>query len=180
MQALAELEKLLRKDRAITRFGSPMRMRLWASVTHERAMALSPSCSMERQTRRRSISIAHSLKTMGRQKEAVESYQAATAARLTVTCWSLANLKNVPVSDDEIWLYARGGEQPLDTASGPVSSVLRARRALDRREFAESLLVAERSNSLKKAESRYRPRVTERNTRLVQVCTREFFLPAPV
>src|SRR5271168_1392258 len=50
------------------------------------------------------LSIAHSLKTLGRQQEAVEAYRAATAARPNYgdAYWSLANLKTYRFTDDEI------------------------------------------------------------------------------
>ena len=43
-------------------------------------------------------------------------------------------------------------------------------------EYAESWQFYERGNALKRAESSYRPKVTERNTRKqIEVCTAEFF-----
>jgi hypothetical protein len=46
----------------------------------------------------------------------------------------------------------------------------------DRAEYAESFAYYERGNALKKTECRYRPGITERNTRLQKaVCTAEFF-----
>jgi len=54
------------------------------------------------------LSIAHALKTVGRQEEAIESYRRAAEIRPTFgdAWWSLANLKTYRFTDDEIAEHA--------------------------------------------------------------------------
>jgi tetratricopeptide (TPR) repeat protein len=123
--------------------------------------------------------VAHSLKTSGRQQEAVESYRAAAAARpgFGDAYWSLANLKTYRFSQEEI-AHMRAHEaavatQPLDRCH----LCFALGKALeDRGEFAESWQYYERGNLLKRKEGHYRPEITETNTRRqIEVCTAEFF-----
>ena len=125
------------------------------------------------------VSLGHSLKTVGRQKEAAESYQVAAAARPSFgdAWWSLANLKTHRFSQHEIAQMraeeAAPGAHPVDRyhlcfALGKAFE--------DRNEHAESWQFYERGNALKRAESRYHPDITETNTRQqIEVCTAHFF-----
>ena len=125
------------------------------------------------------VSLGHSLKAVGRKKEATESYQMAAAARSSFgdAWWSLANLKTYRFSQNEIVQMraeeAAPGTDPVDR----YHLCFALGKALeDRNEFAESWQFYERGNALKRAESRYHPDITETNTReQVEVCTAQFF-----
>ena len=125
------------------------------------------------------VSLGHSLKAVGRKKEATESYQMAAAARPSFgdAWWSLANLKTYSFSQNEIVQMraeeAAPGTDPVDRyhLCFALGNALE-----DRNEFAESWQFYERGNALKRAESHYRPDITETNTRKqVEVCTAQFF-----
>jgi tetratricopeptide (TPR) repeat protein len=123
--------------------------------------------------------IGHSLKTLGRQQEAIESYRAAAAARpgFGDAYWSRANLKTYRFAQDEIAHMqaheAAAATQPVDR----YHLCFALGKALeDRGDYAQSWEYYERGNMLKRAQSRYRPEITETNTRRqVEVCTAEFF-----
>ena len=125
------------------------------------------------------VSLGHSLKAVGRKKEATESYQMAAAARPSFgdAWWSLANLKTYRFSQNEIVQMraeeAAPGTDPVDR----YHLCFALGKALeDRNEFAESWQFYERGNALKRAESSYHPDITETNTRKqVEVCTAQFF-----
>ena len=125
------------------------------------------------------VSLGHSLKAVGRKKEATESYQMAAAARPSFgdAWWSLANLKTYRFSQNEIVQMraeeAAPGTDPVDRYH---LSFALGKALEDRNEFAESWQFYERGNALKRAESRYHPDITETNTRKqVEVCTAQFF-----
>jgi hypothetical protein len=125
------------------------------------------------------VSLGHSLQIVGRQKEATEAYQLATAARpgFGDAWWSLANLKTYRFSESEI---AQMRAQEASPAAHPVDRChlcFALGKALeDRSEFAESWQYYERGNALKRAESRYHPDIIEANTRRqIEVCTTPFF-----
>jgi tetratricopeptide (TPR) repeat protein len=125
------------------------------------------------------VSLGHSLKTIGRQKEAAESYQMAVAAGpgFGDSWWSLANLKTYRFSQSEI---ARMRAEEAAPATGPVDHYhlcfALGKAFEDRNEYAESWQFYERGNALKRAESRYHPDITESNTRKqIEVCTAQFF-----
>ena len=125
------------------------------------------------------VSLGHSLKAVGRKKEATESYEMAAAARPSFgdAWWSLANLKTYRFSQNEIVQMraeeAAPGTDPVDR----YHLCFALGKALeDRNEFAESWQFYERGNALKRAESRYHPDITESNARKqVEVCTAQFF-----
>jgi len=123
--------------------------------------------------------IAHALKTLGRQQEAIDEYGAALAIRPTFgEAWfSLANLKTYRFPPEHV------ERMRLVEAEAAIQAVDRYHlcfalgKALeDERDYAASWQYYERGNALKHAEIRYLPQITETNTRLSkQVCTREFF-----
>jgi len=125
------------------------------------------------------VLLAHSLKTLGRRQETIQSYQAAAAIRPSFgdAYWSLANLKTYRFSDGEIARMRAAesapGTQPVDR----YHLCFALGKALeDLGEYAESWGYYERGNALKHAESRYRPEIMETNTRRQsEVCTAEFF-----
>jgi tetratricopeptide (TPR) repeat protein len=125
------------------------------------------------------VLLAHSLKTLGRRQETIQSYQDAAAARpgFGDAYWSLANLKTYRFSDSEIARMqaeeTAPGAQPVDRyhLCFALGNALE-----DRDEYAESWRYYERGNALKRTESRYRPEITETDTRRqIEVCTAEFF-----
>jgi tetratricopeptide (TPR) repeat protein len=125
------------------------------------------------------LSIAHALKTMGRQAEAIESYRAAAASRPSFgdAYWSLANLKTYRFTDEEL---ARMRAEEADPSTGLIDRYhlcFALGKALeDQGDYAESFGYYERGNRLKHQETRYKPEISERNTRLQKsVCTAEFF-----
>src|SRR5207248_1095024 len=125
------------------------------------------------------LSVAHALKTQGRQAQAIEEYRAAAAARADFgdAYWSLANLKTYRFTDAELERM-RGLEAAATTRLVDRYHLCFALgKALeDRGEYEESFRYYERGNAFKKSESRYKAELIERNTRLQkQVCTREFF-----
>jgi tetratricopeptide (TPR) repeat protein len=125
------------------------------------------------------LSIAHALKTLGRQPQSIAAYHEAAALRPGYgdAYWSLANLKTYRFTDEEI-AQMRAGEsapaaQPLDR---PHLCFALGKALEDRGEYGESFRYYERGNALKKAQSRYKPSLIERNARLqAEVCTAEFF-----
>jgi tetratricopeptide (TPR) repeat protein len=123
--------------------------------------------------------IAHSLKTLGRQQEAIEDYHAAIATRPDFgdAWWSLANLKTYRFSETEIERMQAAQSAPgTPTVDRYHLSFALGKAFEDRDQFAESWQYYEHGNALKHAEIRYLPQINEINTRLQQtVCTAEFF-----
>jgi predicted Zn-dependent protease len=125
------------------------------------------------------LSIAHSLKAIGRQGESIDAYHAAAAARpgFGDSYWSLANLKTYRFTDAEI------ERMRAEESAAGVALVDRYHLCFalgkafeDREDWAASWRYYECGNALKRAESRYRPEILETNTRKqIEVCTREFF-----
>jgi tetratricopeptide (TPR) repeat protein len=178
-QAMQELEKLLRKDPHNYVFRTTYANAIVGVGDHERALdlyrQLLPDAGNPSEVH---LSIAHSLKTLGRQPEAVESYRAASTARPNYgdAYWSLANLKTYRFTDDEIErmrLEEANRRTPLVDRFHLCFALGKALE--DRGEYAESFRCYERGNALKKSTSRYRPEAIERNARLqMEVCTAEF------
>jgi Tfp pilus assembly protein PilF len=125
------------------------------------------------------LSIAHSLKTLGRREEAIAEYRTAAVARPGYgdAYWSLANLKTYRFEDGEL--------QQMRAAESAASTSLVDRYHLcfalgkaleDRQDYEKSFEYYARGNGLKRAESHYRPEVIELNTRLqIEVCTPDLF-----
>jgi tetratricopeptide (TPR) repeat protein len=125
------------------------------------------------------LSLGHALKAVGRKKEATESYQKAAAAKPSFgdAWWSLANLKAYRFSQNEIRQMRAEEAAPAAHAVDRYHLCFALGKALeDSNEFAESWQFYERGNALKRAESRYHPDISERNTRKqIEVCTAQFF-----
>jgi tetratricopeptide (TPR) repeat protein len=125
------------------------------------------------------LSIAHSYKTIGRSEEAIAAYRAAAAARPDFgdAYWSLANLKTYRFSEAQL-TQMRAAEQSADTSATDRYHLCFAlgKAFEDREDYAESWRYYQRGNAQKRAESRYRPEIIERNTaNQKQVLTPEFF-----
>jgi tetratricopeptide (TPR) repeat protein len=125
------------------------------------------------------LSVAHCLKTLGRTEEAIAAYRESAAVRPSFgdAYWSLANLKTYRFTVDEIARMRAEEAAPATPLVDRYHLCFALGKALeDRAEFGEAFGYYERGNALKKSESRYRPEIIERNTRLQEaVCTREFF-----
>ncbi|GFZ89248.1 tetratricopeptide repeat-containing sulfotransferase family protein [Dyella caseinilytica] len=125
------------------------------------------------------LSLAHSLKTQGRQAEAIDAYHAATAARPNFgdAYWSLANLKTYRFPDEEIARMRAEEASPATPLVDRHHLCFALGKAFeDRGDYAESWRYYEQGNALKRSESRYRAEIIETNThRQIDVCTREFF-----
>jgi hypothetical protein len=153
----------------------------WVGIgDHERALKLYRDL-LEGSPRQEDLhlSIAHALKTMGRQAEAIESYRAAASSRPSFgdAYWSLANLKTYRFTDEEL---ARMRAEEADPSTGLVDRYhlcFALGKALeDQGDYAESFGYYARGNGLKHHETRYKPEISERNTRMQKsVCTAEFF-----
>jgi tetratricopeptide (TPR) repeat protein len=125
------------------------------------------------------LSLAHALKTLGRQQEAIDAYRSAAAAVPSYgdAYWSLANLKTYRFLDDEIGQMCRQEALPSTTLVDRYHLCFALGKAFeDRADYAESYRYYERGNALKKSEIRYAPEPLERNARRqMAICTREFF-----
>ena len=182
-QAREQLERLLAADPGNREFRT-----LYATVTvglgdHDKAVAiyrdLLPAAPGAAQRAELHLSVAHSLKTLGRQREAIDEYRAAAAARPDFgdAYWSLANLKTYRFDALELERM-RAAEASATTALVDRYHLCFAlgKACEDRGNYAESWRHYEHGNALKRAESRYRPEPIELNTtNQKKVCTREFF-----
>jgi tetratricopeptide (TPR) repeat protein len=125
------------------------------------------------------LSLAHSLKTLGRRNEAIAQYKAAAAARPGYgdVYWSLANLKTYRFDDGELQQMAAAESDPATSPVDRYHLCFALGKAYeDRREYGKSFELYIRGNALKRAGTNYRPEVMELNTRLqIQVCTPELF-----
>jgi tetratricopeptide (TPR) repeat protein len=182
-QAVVELNKLLAIDPANRQYRT-----LYATATvglgdHARAIALYTDLLRDAPPGAASaelhLSMAHSLKTLGRQPDAIDEYRSAARKRSDFgdAYWSLANLKTYRFTEAELKCM-RLAEAEATTAPADRYHLCFAlgKACEDRGEYAESWCYYERGNALKRAESRYRPEVIELNTvNQKTVCTREFF-----
>jgi tetratricopeptide (TPR) repeat protein len=125
------------------------------------------------------LSIAHSLKTLGRTSEAVAEYRAAAAVRHDFgdAYWSLANLKTYRFEAAEVAAMRAAEGAPATGAADRCHLCFALGKALeDGAEYAESFAFYERGNALRRAASRHRPEVHELNTRSqIEVCTPALF-----
>lgn len=100
----------------------------------------------------------HALKTVGRQKEAIASYQAAFRSKPDHgdAYYSLANLKTYRFTDDEIGdMLAMLDDQDLSHQNRIYLCFSLGKGFEDRGEFARSFEFYERGNALKKVQCRY-------------------------
>ena len=125
------------------------------------------------------LSIAHALKTLGRTPEAIDSYRAAAAVlpAFGEAYWSLANLKTYRFTDQELAQMRAEESRPRVELKDRYHLCFALGKAYeDRADYAASFVYYERGNALKKTECKYRPQITDRNTRLqIGVCTPAFF-----
>jgi tetratricopeptide (TPR) repeat protein len=184
-EARAQLERLLADEP-----NNRVYRTLYATATvglghHEEAIRLyrdllagGPASS--REAAELHLSVAHSLKTLGRRQEAIEAYRAAAADRPDFgdAYWSLANLKTYQFTTAEIAHLEAAESSPQTTTVDRYNLCFALGKAYeDRQAYASSWQYYERGNALKRAESRYRPELIELNTaNQKKVCTHEFFV----
>jgi tetratricopeptide (TPR) repeat protein len=125
------------------------------------------------------VALGHCLRSAGQRKQAVESYLAAAALRPSFgdAYWSLANLKTYRFSKAEIMrMCSEEASSTIDPVDRYHLCFALGKAYEDGNDYAESWKFYERGNALKRAESRYRPEIAERNTgQQIEVCTAEFF-----
>ena len=179
-RAREEVDKLLIADPAHRGYRT-LRATIFVGLgLHERAIelyrALLPGAEHPAELH---LSIAHSLKTLGRTEEAVAVYHTAARAHPAFgdAWWSLANLKTYRFTDAEIE-EMRAGESAAKTSLVDRYHLCFALgKALeDRGHYQQSFEYYARGNALKRAENPYRVEILELNTRLqIDVCTPELF-----
>ncbi len=187
-QAIAELEHLLAQDPGNRAYLTTFATAHVGLGDHEKALGLyrqlienAPQGAPLRAAplSELHLSVAHSLKALGRQAEAIESYRTAAAVRADFgdAYWSLANLKTYRFTDEELGRMRAAESQPGIATVDRWHLCFALGKALeDRGEYAESFQYYERGNALKKAQNQYRPEPVERNKRLqMRICTSEFF-----
>lgn len=121
----------------------------------------------------------HALKTYGDQKQAIETYRAATSSSPghADAFYALANLKTYRFTDDEIAAMQVQAAQP----GMPLRQLIHFQFALgkafeDRKDFALSFSHYEKGNELKRIQSRYDPDQMEREFRAqMELCGPELF-----
>lgn len=179
-QARKEIEVLLKRDSDNSEYLSLYAAACTGLGNHEEAvavyrrlLAVSPGSAELH------VLLGHALKATGQQKEAIECYHAAAAARASFgdAYWSLANLKTYRFAEDEV---ARMRDELAAEATRPVDRYhlcfALGKAFEDRKEFAESWQFYERGNMLKRAESQYHPDILETEAQeQIEVCTAEFF-----
>jgi len=125
------------------------------------------------------LSIAHSLKTLGNDAEAIREYRAAATARADYgdAYWSLANLKTYRFEDTELQQMQAAETLPAVATIDRIHLCFALGKAFeDRKRYAESYQYYMRGNALKRADSAYQPEMIEQNTRLqIEVCTAPLF-----
>lgn len=182
--ARAELERLLATEPARRDYRTLYATAVVGLGEHERAIELFRGLldgAPERSAARAELhlSIAHSYKTIGRRQLAIDAYRAAAAARPDFgdAYWSLANLKTYRFPDAELEVLAAAEAAPTTALVDRYNLCFALGKAYeDRGDYARSWQYYERGNALKRAESRYRPELIERNTAMQKaVCTAEFF-----
>jgi tetratricopeptide (TPR) repeat protein len=178
--AIEELEKLLALEPENRQFKTLFATACVGIGANEKALALYRQLLVGApQAAELHLSIAHSLKTLGRRAESIEAYRAASAARPDYgdAYWSLANLKTYRFADDELVRMRAEEAQPSTSLVDRYHLCFALGKALeDLGDYEDSYRYYERGNQLKRAESRYRPEIIERNTQMqIATCTRELF-----
>ena len=179
-RAIQELEKLLALEPENRQYKTLYATACVGIGAYEKALALYRELLVGApQAAELHLSIAHSLKTLGRGTESIEAYRAASAARADYgdAYWSLANLKTYRFADDELSRMRAEEARPGTSLVDRYHLCFALGKALeDSSDYAESYRYYDRGNQLKRAESRYRPEIIERNTTMqIEICTHELF-----
>jgi tetratricopeptide (TPR) repeat protein len=179
-QAHEQAEKLLAVDRSNRNYRTLHALACVGLGLHERAIELYRELlAGATQPADLHLSIAHSLKTLGRRAQAIAEYHAAAAARSGYgdPWWSLANLKTYRFTDTELQQMRAAESAATTSVVDRYHLCFALGKALeDQEQYEKSFEYYARGNSLKRSESRYRPQTLELNTRLqIEVCTPELF-----
>jgi tetratricopeptide (TPR) repeat protein len=179
-EAQQQALKLLAADRTNRDFRILLALSCVGLGQHERAIGLYRELLAGAQQRAElQLSIAHSLKTLGRTPAAIAEYRAAAAARPDFgdAYWSLANLKTYRFEEREVAAMRAAEAAPATAAVDRYHLCFALGKALeDRGQFEESFRCYERGNALKRAAGRYRPELLELNTRRqIETCTAQLF-----
>jgi len=179
-EALAQVEQLLAQDPGDRDYRTFAALACVGLGLHERAIGIYRALLADAaQPAELHLSIAHSLKTLGRTSEAIAEYHAAAAARAGFgdAWWSLANLKTYRFADHEVAAMRAAESSPATGDIDRYHLCFALGKALeDRGEYAASFACYERGNALKRATSRYRPETHERNTRgQIDTCSAALF-----
>ena len=179
-QAHQQVAKLLAADPANRNYRTLQALTCVGLGRHERAIELYRDLLTDAtQPAELHLSVAHSLKTLGRGAEAIGEYRAAAATRAAFgdAYWSLANLKTYRFGDTEL--------QQMHAAEALATTSLTDRYHLcfalgkaleDQSQYEKSFEYYARGNALKRSESHYQPEALELNTRLqIEVCTAALF-----
>ena len=110
------------------------------------------------------LSVAHCLKTLGRQQEAIESYRASAAARPISAMPTGVSRISRPIASRTTRSRACSAEErrrPRRSSIATTCASRSARRSRTGASMQESWHYYERGNALKSSESRYRPEIIE-------------------
>jgi len=125
------------------------------------------------------VLLGHSLQSLGRQKEAIESYKTALTTRPSFgdADWSLGNLKTYRFSQGEITsMRAEEAAATTDLVDRYHLCFALGKAYEDRGDYVESWRFYERGNKFKRTETRYDPDIFEANLqKQIEVCTAQFF-----
>jgi tetratricopeptide (TPR) repeat protein len=179
-----QAEKLLATDRSNRNYRTLSALTCVGLGQHERAIeqyrGLLPGALQPAELH---LSIAHSLKTLGRSTEAIAEYHMAAQLRSGYgdAYWSLANLKTYRFADQELTQMRIAEAASVTPPVDRYQLCFALGKALeDRGQYAESFAYYERGNALKRADSRYRPETIELNTRAqIEICTPQLFARHP-
>ena len=179
-QAQQQAERLLAAEPADRNYRAMYAMTCVGLGQHERAIELYRGLlAGALQPADLHLSIAHSLKTLGRGAQAIAEYRLAAGVRPGYgdAYWSLANLKTYRFEEQELAMMRSAESNPAIATADRYHLCFALGKAYeDREQFAESFSYYARGNELKRAVSRYRPEVMELNTRLQkEICTPELF-----
>ena len=179
-QAREQAERLLAADPAERNYRTLHAMTSVGLGQHERAIELYRELLQgAEEPAELHLSIAHSLKTLGRSAQAIAEYRAAAAARpgFGDAWWSLANLKTFRFTDAELAQMRAAEAAPTTAAVDRYHLCFALGKSLeDQQQYSQSFEYYARGNRLKRLESHYRPETIELNTRLqIEVCTPGLF-----
>ncbi len=179
-EALAQLESLLRADPANRTYRTTVASTYVGIGQHERALDIYRELLIDTpDAADLQLSVGHALRALGRQSEAIAAYRAAAAARPAFgdAYWSLANLKTYRFAPEDLATMRTDESDPRTNPDDRMHLCFALGKALeDRGEYADSIGYYERGNALKRAQSRYRPDLVERNAKLQRdFFTRELF-----
>ena len=179
-KALLEIDVLLKPNPADRTYRTLRATALVGSGDHAAALRLYRELALETpQEAELHLSIAHALKTLGKQREAIDSYRRAAGLRSDYgdAYWSLANLKTYRFTADENAAMRRAENAPDTQLVDRYHLCFALGKALeDDCRYADAFRYYERGNGLKRTELNFRIDAVERDTQLQKsVCTAPFF-----